>query len=177
VREVGGRPELTSGPVHALGGTLSGAPHQPASGNLVLDARDLSLPKLLDVARESVVATGVLDGTLEIAAGERGCSLRRMSLWARESGVLRVRDRALRETWAAAARARISARVQGALADFAYTGLSLMVAPPNEANEVRLELRGRGRQVPQSLDLVINLHGVRAAVDKLVARMSHKEPS
>jgi hypothetical protein len=50
-----------------------------------------------------------------------------------------------------------------------------MVQPPNADPEVRLELRGHGRQVQQSLDLVINLHGVRAALPKLVARVSPPE--
>ena len=172
LRELDGAPQIVAGEVRAFGGTIGVAARQPTPREVVLDVRGLALAKLLAAARTHVEATGLVDGVLVLGADAAGCSLRRLSLWARGPGVLRVRDPKLRAAWARAGQKEISSRVHGALADFAYGSLTFMVQPPGSQPEVQLATRGSGRLIKQSLDLVINLHGARAAVEKLARRAS-----
>ncbi|MDX2086956.1 MAG: hypothetical protein SFX73_03850 [Kofleriaceae bacterium] len=172
-REVGNDSQLTAGKVAVLGGTLTVAAPQSPSGKLTLDAHGLALPRVLAFADAHVEATGVLDGIVEVTSKAPGqCELHRLSLWARDGGVMRVRDPKLRAEWAAAGTSKIAGRVHGALADFNYTSLTFMVSPPGEHPEVQLVTRGRGRLIKQSLDLVINLHGARDVLQKLTRRVS-----
>ena len=85
--------------------------------------------------------------------------------------MLRVKDPKLRGEWAAAGKNKISARVHGALADFGYKSLTFMVAPPGERPEVQLATYGTGRLIKQSLDLVINLHGLRDVMQTFSRRV------
>ena len=46
-----------------------------------------------------------------------------------------------------------------------------MVAPPGSTPEVQLSTYGSGRLIKQSLDLVINLHGVRDVMQTFSRRV------
>jgi hypothetical protein len=172
-RELNNDSRLTAGQVAVLGGTLRLVAPQSPSGELMLDARGLSLPRVLAFANAHVEATGVLDGNIVVISKAPGtCDLHRMSLWAREPGVLRVKDPKLRGAWAAAGKTKISGRVHGALADFGYKSLTFMVAPPGSTPEVQLATYGSGRLIKQSLDLVINLHGLRDVMQTFSRRVT-----
>jgi hypothetical protein len=68
-------------------------------------------------------------------------------------------------------------RIQGALADLAYTRLVATLAPPGVHPELRVSLQGQGAQaLHQVLDIDLNVSGARDAVRGFTHRDDQELP-
>lgn len=117
-----------------------------------LDVEGVRLDPFLAKASEGQIrGTGLLDGRLAFELADTG--------WAIRGGALRARRGGRLEVAAAAAQSGgvVEERILGALADFAYRRLTLAVG---RDPQLRLELAGRGRRVPQELTIVLNVRGI-----------------
>ncbi len=144
--------------VTAYGGQLTLANPTALDEPFVVDVRAVRLGALVSNVSSRAVADGVLDGRIVVRHGE----LESVKL-ASQRGAFRLGEPA----WVEDAVARITAgqvavtgRVGGALADFRYDRLGLVL---QNGDALRVELRGVGRRVPQELDLIINIRGLRPA--------------
>ena len=170
VRLLPRRRELVTGHLHVGTGMLALAPtvvrtDQPLE--VVMHARGVELARVLGAFSERVRGSGVLDGDLTI----HGSSLIAGSLHARAPGELRVADPAWLERASAPIQGvALQQRLLGALADFEYADLGIVINPRGTKPELRLTTRGRGKLTPQALDLVINVNGVRDAMETIADR-------
>lgn len=144
--------------VTAYGGQLTLANPTALDEPFVVDVRAVRLGALVSNVSSRATADGVLDGRIVVRHGE----LESVKL-ASQRGAFRLGEPA----WVEDAVARITAgqvaltgRVGGALADFRYDRLGLVL---QNGDALRVELRGVGRRVPQELDLIINIRGLRPA--------------
>lgn len=125
-----------------------------------LHCRGLALARVLDaVGHGRVRGTGLLDGVVELDDGVASANLR-----ARGAGDVYVHG-------IGGSLGKSLARVSSALEDFTYDRLTLVVRPPGNEPESTLVLHGRGKHVPQELELTVHLHGARTAARSLVARI------
>jgi hypothetical protein len=132
--------------------------------------RGLSVEELVaELSDGEVEASGSLDGLvhfrveteprLRVVLGES-------ELATRSPGFIRVRG-------AGSITARVNVmdellerRIAGALANFRYSSLSVAHGPERAAGpEVVLRMRGRGRDVPQELDLTVGFRGLQRVLD------------
>lgn len=137
--------------------------HLDAPNEIALHVRGLPLQRVLP---DKLQATGVLDGEIAIAIDAHGAALRTGELHARAPGRLRVTD----TSWLPDGEG-VKHRLAATLADFAYAQLAIALAPRGDDPDVQLAIRGRGTTIAQDLDLVINVHGVRDVVPRLVPRV------
>lgn len=118
--------------------------------------RGIPLDDVVSMAtHDRVRATGLLDGTLAFGIDEHGLSLVDASLAARTAGTLRAKEL----DGITIASFEVHKRVAAALADFAYTNLTLALDDPST---LRLSLAGRGKRVMQELAVDINVRGLLA---------------
>jgi hypothetical protein len=59
----------------------------------------------------------------------------------------------------------VQQRIVASLKDFAFDQLSFDLVAAGDGLDLRTHIAGRGRQVPQELDLNVNLNGFDALVD------------
>ncbi|HEU0035614.1 MAG TPA: YdbH domain-containing protein [Kofleriaceae bacterium] len=156
---------IESGSVHAYGATLAVAAPAQWGGVVALRVRDLPLAELVHrLGGDRVAGRGVLDGELAIRIAGTGWEVERATLATRGPGTLRVRDIAWVDRVVAdhaKSPFALHERIAGALADFELERLSLVLAPRGTEPDLRIAVQGRGRRVPQVLDLVFNICGVR----------------
>jgi len=159
---------VTRASAAALGGELVLAPLRfTASGAtpVKLLVRGVALERVLaSLGAGGVRGSGRLDGELALRVAH-GLEFVGGSLHARGGGRLELGAfgglaAGLPHTLPRGVRERIFA----ALASFSYTQLAAVVSPDLA---VQLALRGRGDRVPQDLDVVVNLHGVRDAMQRV----------
>jgi hypothetical protein len=158
---------LARGSVVAYGGKIAIARPVAVSAPIELDVRGIQLGSVLGVVSTKTKGSGVLDGAITVRGGE----LERFALRARGVGAFQVGDPAWVEsavTSIAAGHVAVSQRVGGALADFEYAKLGVVLTPTTSGPALRIELHGTGRRVRQELDLVINVRGLREAARLLV---------
>ncbi len=138
----------------------------------MLHVRGLALARLLEPAHGELEGTGVLDADVAFAHDGSGFSLVQAAVRARGRGELRFRDLTSKKELGDVVRSlAVHRRVAATLSDFAYDRLELRVRPVGRGPESTLVLHGRGNQIAQELDLVINLHGVRKTARWLMARL------
>ncbi|MDB4960611.1 MAG: hypothetical protein JWP01_610 [Myxococcales bacterium] len=170
---------IEHGTVAAAGGQLDVQPvtvPDEAPTDVLLRARGLSLGELAaKVGRGRMRATGVVDGEITLHVGGAGCSLKRGLLRTRGHGTVQIGDGGLRSRLAASASTpglAVHHRVAAALADFQYSQVIAVLGAPGAGPDLRVVTRGRGNRVPQDLDLVITIRGVRDAADRFSRRVS-----
>jgi hypothetical protein len=181
VRSARGYLAIARASAAALGGKLELAPVTLGARGatpIAVHVRGVALDRLLDTLGSSHVrGTGTLDGELALRLDRGGLDLAGGRLFARGAGRLELGD-----LGALAATAGVTSpvsrtvreRIVAALASFAYTQLSAVVQPDLA---VQLTVRGRGRRVPQDLDVTVNLRGVRDAVHRFsFARFARRTP-
>jgi hypothetical protein len=172
LRVKAGRLLISRGSVRAYGGMLSLAKPGwgPIDEPIDVHARGLQLEQALRAIGPRVDGRGVLDGELAVRATDQGWELQRASLHGRGRGAIRVSDARLRERVAksaAASQFALHERIAGSLIDFEYAQLGIVLGPRGADPELRVSTRGRGKRVPQELDLVINVRGVRDTTRRL----------
>jgi len=163
VQLVPGGVRIAKATLAALGGDVAIDPFELRGTGMpktMLHLHGLALARVLDtVGRGHVHGTGLLDGDVELEGGVASASLR-----ARGRGDVQVHG--LGGTLGNELR-----RVSSALEDFTYDRLALIVRPPGNEPESTLVLHGRGKHVPQELELTVHLRGARTAARSLVARI------
>jgi hypothetical protein len=164
----GDRISITRGSVTAYGGLITLARTTPLESALVLDVRGVRLAAILGAFSDRAGGTGSLDGSMVVRDGE----IERIDLSSRARGTFQVGDR----SWVDQAVASLAAgavgvreRIGGALADFAFTRLAVVLASSTNGPTLRVTVHGTGRRVPQELDLVVNVRGLREAA-QVIAR-------
>lgn len=119
----------------------------------------VSLDAITSAATQKRVrGTGFVDGTVVLAATEHGIRLRGGELATTASGTLRVAD----ASKLAADMDRpfaVHARIGAALADFAYSKIGLRL---DHEPDMLLSIHGRGRRVPQEIQIDVNVRGLLA---------------
>ena len=73
-------------------------------------------------------------------------------------------------------RVDLADRILGSLRDFAFTELSFDFVPAGDDLTLRVQCAGKGRAVPQELDVTVNFHGFDDAVDLAVGAKLGLEP-
>lgn len=161
--------------VAALGGVLEAQPfttelHFPI--DLAVHARGLELARVLGaLAQGHVEGKGVLDGELALRLAETGAELERAEVHARGKGTIRVGDPSWRAKIAKTTDVLdLQRRVANALTDFEYSDLAAVLGPPGSSAELRITSHGRGRKVPQRVELVVNVRGVREAAHRVAVQ-------
>lgn len=141
--------------------------------SLALTLRGLSAgPVMALLSRGRAAATGRLDGSLQVRVVSRDrprLILGDGELHAREPGRLRVRHRATIEALLGRAGGSeygtvVRKRVAAALDDFRYSHLSLLLR--GQPGSARLRIQGTGHDVPQDLDLTLNVGGLQRLADQ-----------
>lgn len=160
-----GQVSLARGAVSAYGGVITLARTTRLDSAIVLDVRGIQLDAVLRAFPGRASGTGSLDGSIEVRPrGETGeLEIARFELASRTRGTFQIGDR----SWVDHAVASLAVgyvavpeRIGGALADFAFTRLAVVLAP---GSTLRVSVHGAGRRVPQQLDLVVNVRGLREA--------------
>jgi hypothetical protein len=159
--------QLAHATVAAYGGRAALVRSAPIDGALDFDLRGLRLDKLVAVLGPRARAEGELAGRLVVRGGE----LSRVEL-ASTGGGFRFGDRAWVDRAVAdlaAGQVAVPQRIGGALADFTYRRLALVLAlaPAPSGPTLHVELRGAGRRVAQELELDITIRGLREAMGLL----------
>jgi hypothetical protein len=108
--------------------------------------------------QKRVRATGSVDGTIVLSATAQGIRVRGGELATTASGTLRVTDAAKLATDLDKPFA-VHARIGAALADFAYSRIALRV---DRDPDMILSIHGRGRRVPQEIQIDVNVRGLLA---------------
>jgi hypothetical protein len=122
---------------------------------LELQVRGVALdPFLAHATSGEVRGTGLLDGRVGLSLAGDAWSIRGGALSARGGGKLAITAAAID------AGGKLEERVLGTLADFAYRRLAIAVGQGGRDPQLRLELAGRGRRIPQELTVVLNLRGI-----------------
>ena len=148
----------------AYGGTVALARPAMIDEAIRLDVRGLQLGALLAAVSPSAAGVGVLAGTIRVRGGElEGIDLlsTRGSFQIGTGAWLDDAAQAI-----AAGQVAVPQRIGGALADFRYDRLALALTGAGTP-VLRIQLRGTGRRIPQALDLVINIRGLRDAATVL----------
>ena len=154
---------VASARLAALGGDVAIDPfelHGTGMPKAMVHLHGLALARVLDaVGRGRVCGSGLLDGDVELHDGVASANL-----YARGRGNVQVHG-------LGAPLGKELTRVSSALEDFAYDRLTLTVRPPGNEPESTLVLHGRGKNIPQELELTVHLRGARTAARSLVARI------
>jgi hypothetical protein len=147
-------PILVASGTAAAGGATFAFGGRPAPLRLVAKLRGIPVDRVLTSAtRGRAHGTGTLDGELVLGVGADGLALIGGKLANRAPGRLRIPQLSdLGDV--SATDIGPHRRIAAALGDFAYTQLALTV---HDSPDLRLSLLGRGRRIPQSLDININV--------------------
>ena len=153
--------QLERATVAAYGGRAALVRPAPIDGAIDVELRGLRLGKLVAAIDRRASGEGELAGRLAV----RGGVLARVEL-ASTVGGFRFGDRA----WVdhavadlAAGQVAVPQRIGGALADFQYRRLALVLAPAANGPTLHVELLGAGRRVAQELELDLTIRGLREA--------------
>lgn len=170
---------VDAGHARFAGGELSVEPFDIVANrpiDFVVRGRGLQLEKL--PGRNTIQASGLVDGHLGIRIEGTKISPLDGELQARAGGRIRLTDPAWRRRLAGAAGKghAIRERLAGALADLDYSKLTLALAPPGADPELRIALSGRGHDHPQELDLAVNLRGIRDIFHRLTKPTTPRSP-
>ncbi len=149
--------------------------------SLGLTVRNLSLQSWCDMlGKDKVAATGRVSGRLRASVAWRPRLRVRLlagHIATTRPGILRVSDdedtTKLLEAHVDQIARRVSPehhelikrRIFGALRDFAFERLAFDVLPHAEDLTLAVHLKGKGRRVPQELDLNVNLNGINSLLN------------
>lgn len=161
--------------VAALGGEISVLPFRVDRAGTPFDldvvVHGLAVDDVLEtVSKGRASGTGRVDGVVSLRV-ERKPDLRVVfdggSLSARAPGRIRVKD----VSWANETLRfgrddfPLHRRILAALSDFRYRRLALTLPRDRRNSRATLRVGGRGRVVPQTLDLTVNVRGIQKLVD------------
>ena len=166
----GERVRVTSGWIGIAGGiatvepfVTTGAPHDVV---VHLDNVELE-PLLAVVGRGRIEGTGLLDGRLVVRVDGAATTIVGGTLRAHSIGSIRVADAAWRtKTTSAAGGLALDKRIAAALGDFEYAGLDANLG--THGHELQINVHGQGKHIPQELDLVLNLNGIRETLARSI---------
>ncbi len=135
--------------------------------DVLVDGLNLA-PWLEALSGGRMSGTGAMSGRVpvEVAVAPLRVELGEGELHAVGDGTFRVTDAdAVTQTLAPDYNSLVETRIRGALRDFSFRTLSLRTAGRRGARVLTLHAVGRGRAVPQELDITFNVAGYQDLVD------------
>lgn len=170
---------VSAGRARFAGGELSVEPFDVVANSpieLVIRGRGLQLAQL--PGRQTIQASGLVDGRIAIRVDGSNVSPLHGELQARAGGRIRLTDPVWRRRVAGSAGGglAIRERVAGALADLDYSKLTVTLAKPGVNPEVRFALHGRGHDLRQELHLDVNVRGLRDTFHRFTKSTPPRSP-